>query len=188
LDALPELGEAAELGCGSGYFTETIARKCKSIVASDLSDTLLEVARTRLHEHPKVTIQKENCMETTFPPETFDSVFMANLIHVVETPGDAIRECHRILRSGGVIIIVTFTGCGMKLWEKIKMGARFSRAWGRPPSHRYSLSPEQLTSMMEDAEFVVETSKLIGQRTKALYAVGRKNIERQGRDKPGADA
>jgi ABC-2 type transport system ATP-binding protein len=188
LDGLPELGSAVELGCGTGYFTEEIARKCKSIVATDLSDSLLEVARIRLREHQEVTIQKEDCMETTFPFEAFDSVFMANLIHVVENPSKALRECHRILGDDGAIVIVTFTGYGMKLWEKIKMGARFSRAWGRPPSHAHSFSPEQVTSMMEDAGFIVETSKLIGERTKALYAIGRKNSERQDRDRPGADA
>jgi ABC-2 type transport system ATP-binding protein len=175
LDGVPKLGKAVELGCGTGYFTEAIAQKCKSITATDLSDSLLEVARLRLREHPEVTIQKEDCMETTFPSEAFDSVFMANLIHVVENPGKALQECHRILGSGGAIVIVTFTGYGMKLWEKVKMGVRFSRAWGRPPSHTHSFSPGQLTSMMEDAGFTVEISKLIGKKRKALYAVGRKN-------------
>ena len=175
LDGVPESGKAVELGCGTGYFTLAIARKFKSIIATDLSDSLLEVARLRLREHPEVTVQKEDCMETTLPSEAFDSAFMANLIHVVENPDKTLRECHRILVSGGAIIIVTFTGYGMKVWEKIKMGARFSRAWGKPPSHTHSFSPEQVTSMMEDAGFIVETSKLIGQKTKAVYAIGRKN-------------
>jgi len=187
LDGLPELGKAAELGCGTGYFTEAFARKCRRLTATDLSESLLGVARIRLREHPEVTIQKENCMETTFSSEAFDSVFMANLIHVVESPSKALQECHRILRNGGIVVIVTFTGYGMKLWEKLKMGAKFSKAWGRPPSHAHSFSPAQLTSMMENAGFIVETSKLIGQRTRALYAIGRKNSERQGRARQSPD-
>ena len=102
---------------------------------------------------------------------------MANLIHVVDDPRKALQECHRILSGGGTMVIVTFTGYGMKLWEKMKMGARFSRAWGRPPSHVRSLSPEQVTSMMNEAGLIVEASKLIGQRTKALYAIGKKDSE-----------
>ncbi len=91
-----------------------------------MSDSLLEAAKIRLYEYTKVTVQKENCMETAFEPELFDSVFMANLIHVVENPVRTLRECRRILRSGGRIVVVSFTGYGMSLWEKIKMGVRFA--------------------------------------------------------------
>ena len=82
LNRLPELGELLELGCGTGIFTESIVLKTKSMIATDLSDSLLAVARTRLGDHPKVKFQKENCMATSFPSEALDSVFMANLIRV----------------------------------------------------------------------------------------------------------
>jgi SAM-dependent methyltransferase len=108
-------------------------------------------------------------------PESFDSVFIANLIHVVENPSKALQECHRILRGRDRIEIVTFTGFGMSLWEKIKMGVRFSKAWGRPPAHTHSFSLEDVESMLGETGFVIEQSKLIGNRTKALFLVGRKN-------------
>jgi predicted TPR repeat methyltransferase len=93
LDRLPELGELVEFGCGTGIYTETIAPKTKSMFATDLSDSLLAVARTRIGDHPRVTIQKENCMSTSFPSEALDSVFMANLIHVIEGPRTVLQEC-----------------------------------------------------------------------------------------------
>lgn len=175
LNRLPELGELVEFGCGTGYFTVTVAKKSKSLLATDLSDSLLEAARTRVHNHPKVTVQKENCMDTSFAPESFDSVFIANLIHVVENPGKALQECRRILRSTGRIAIVTFTGYGMSLWEKIKMGVRFAKTWGKPPAHTHSFSPEDVESMLGETGFVIEQSKLIGDRTKALFLVARKS-------------
>ncbi len=177
LNRLPELGELVELGCGTGIFTETIVLKTKSMFATDLSDNLLAVARTRIgdHPHPKVTIQKENCMATSFPSETLDSVFMANLIHVVESPNALLHECYRILRKSGTLVIVTFTDHGMKLWEKIKMGLRFVKSWGKPPAHTHSFSPENLASMMKDAGFNIKTSKVIGNKTRALYIIGQKD-------------
>ncbi len=48
LNHLPELGELLELGCGTGYFTQTIAAKSKKMFATDLSDSLLEAAKKRL--------------------------------------------------------------------------------------------------------------------------------------------
>ncbi|UCC99842.1 MAG: class I SAM-dependent methyltransferase [Phycisphaerales bacterium] len=175
LDGLPELGEVIELGCGTGRFTPMIAGKCENMFATDLSGSLLLAARKRLNDLPNVTVQKEDCMETSFPSEAFDTVFMANLIHVVDSPNGVLRESFRILRNGGAIIIVTFTGHGMKLWDKIKMGLRFLRAWGKPPRHTHSFSLEDLTSMMKEVGFGIKTSKLIGDRTKALYVIGSKD-------------
>ena len=175
LNRLPELGELVELGCGTGAFTETIVPKTKRMFATDLSDSLLAVAMTRMGDHPKVTIQKENCMATSFASETLDSVFMANLIHVVESPSTLLTECHRILREGGTLVIATFTGHGMKLWKKIKMGLRFVKAWGKPPAHTHSFSLEDLASMIKDAGFSVKTSKVVGDNTKALYIIAEKD-------------
>lgn len=174
LNRLPELGEVVEFGCGTGIYTETIVPKTKSMFATDLSDNLLAVARTRIGDHPKVTIQKENCMATSFPSEALDSVFMANLIHVIESPNTLLEECYRILRKGGTLVIVTFTDKDMILWEKIKMGMRFVKSWGKPPAHAHSFSPDDLASMMTDAGFTIETSKVLGHKTKAVYIIGRK--------------
>lgn len=175
LDRLPELGKTAELGCGTGYFTEKITPKCESIIATDLSERLLNVAKMRLRENSNVMFQKEDCSETSFQNKSFDSVFMANLIHVVESPGKVLQECSRILSDRGIIVIVTFTGYGMSLWEKIKMGVRFSKAWGKPPSNTHSFSPEKLSTLLKDASFSVDSSELIGQETKAVFTIGRKN-------------
>jgi ubiquinone/menaquinone biosynthesis C-methylase UbiE len=174
LNQLSELGEAVELGCGTGYFTVAIAENSRSVLATDLSDSLLEAAKVRFRDYPAVTVEKENCLETSLAPESCDSVFMANLIHVLANPTKALEESRRILRSGGRIVIVTFTGHGMSLWQKIKVGVRFARTWGKPPANMRSLSPEDVGSMLEQTGFVVEQSKLLGNRTKAVFLVGRK--------------
>ena len=174
LNDLSNLGDVIEFGCGTGYFTETLAKKANQIIATDLSDELLQSAKIRLNKNPRITIQKENCMETSFISKKFDSVFMANLIHVVEYPLKALQESHRILKDGGVLIIVTYTNYGMKWFEIIKLGIRFLKGWGKPPQHVHTFSPEKLASLMENAGFTVEKSKLIGDRTKALYLIGKK--------------
>jgi len=175
LNRLPELGELVELGCGTGYFTNIVVAKAKSLVATDLSDSLLEIADKRIGDYPNITIQKENCMATSFPSATFDSVFMANLIHVIESPEALLKECHRILRDKGTIVIVTFTSHGMKLWEKIKLGVRFYKAWGKPPAHTHTFTPDSLAGLMEEAGFSIETSKILGWKTKSLFIIGRKD-------------
>ena len=174
INSLPELGDLVEFGCGTGRFTKTISVKAQSMVATDLSDTLLEVARARIGENPGITVQKEDCMVVSFPSESFDSAFMANLIHVIEKPEALLQECNRILKDNGTIVIATFTTHGMKRWEKIKMAFRFIRTWGKPPAHTHTFTPDILSKMMGDAGFSVETAKLIGSKSKAVFIIGRK--------------
>jgi ubiquinone/menaquinone biosynthesis C-methylase UbiE len=99
---------------------------------------------------------------------------MANLIHVVEHPDQVLQECHRVLRKDGMMIIVTYTNVGMHLLDKIKLGLRFIKVWGKPPKHTHIFSPERLAAMMVGAGFAIEEAKLIGNRSKAVFAIGKK--------------
>ena len=156
MSKLPELGKTVELGCGTGLFSEAILPKTTHLTATDLSKELLALASKRLQGHPMVKIQKENCMATSFSSGAFDSVLMANLIHVVEKPAQVLQECHRIIRSGGLLIMVSYTNVGMHLLEKIKLGFRFLKTWGKPPRHVHVFSPERLAALAEDAGFVIQ--------------------------------
>jgi len=172
------LGDVIEFGCGTGYFTNTIARNASHVMATDLSDEMLAVARTQLKDCQNVVVEKADCEKTDFPDGKFGSVFMANLIHIIENPSTTLREAYRILKDGGLLLIVDFTGYGMKWFEVMKMGVRYLRKWGKwgkPPGYfRGKLSPDELRSLVESAGFKVEEVQLIGDRTKAIYLKGRK--------------
>jgi hypothetical protein len=100
---------------------------------------------------------------------------MANLIHVIENPSIALHESYRILKDGGLLLIVDYTGYGMKWFEMMKMGIRFLRKWGKPPAYsKDKLSPDELCSLVESAGFQVEEVQLMGDKAKALYLRGRK--------------
>ena len=171
---LSDLGEVLELGCGTGIFTEVIAQNANYVFATDLSDALLENARKRLDKIDTITIQKENCTNTSFTSNKFDTVFMANLIHVIENPSLALQESYRILKDDGLLIVTSFTNQGMKPLEKIKLGFRFIKVWGKPPKYTHSFSLESLRSLVESTGFSIEEAKLLGDKTKALYLIGKK--------------
>lgn len=170
-----DLGELIEFGCGAGLYTKALAANADHVTATDLSDEMLAAARTQLANLPNVTLEKADCEQTAFPDKKFGSVFMANLIHVVENPSRVLRESYRILDDGGLLLIVTYTSCEMKLLDKIGMAIRFIRRFGKPLGHfRGNLSPDELRSLAEGAEFQVETVQLVGDRNKALYLKARK--------------
>ena len=152
-----DLKEVIELGCGTGRFTKEIAGNAKHIVTTDLSDEMLEVARIRLSSFPNVTVQKADCCRTSFRSAIFDTVFMVNLIHVLENPSDALRESYRILRNGGKLLIASGTNYGAKESDIRRRVTRYLKVWGMPPSsYQTSLSPDELASLVESAGFEVD--------------------------------
>jgi len=170
-----DLGEAVELGCGRGFFTKAIARNAIQVLATDLSDEMLAMARTQLEDLQNVTVEKADCENTAFPSEKFDTVVMVNVVHFIENPAKCLQESYRILKSGGVLLLADYTGYGMSWFRMMRMGMRFFKKWGKPPRYaKKGLSPDELGSLVESAGFKVEEVQLIGDKTKAIYLKGRK--------------
>jgi len=170
-----DLGEVVEFGCGTGYFTRAIAASATHVLATDLSDEMLHVARVQLREFDNVTVERADAGDTAFPSGRFDTVLMANLIHVIENPLPCLRESHRILKDGGLLLAVDFTGHGMHRSGRAKLGVRYVSRFGIPPRHvKHRLSPDELASLAEGAGFRVEAVQLIEESTNALYLRGRK--------------
>lgn len=51
--------DVLEVACGTGYWTEVLARSATSVVATDLTEEVLSIARSK-NLGPKVTLQKED--------------------------------------------------------------------------------------------------------------------------------
>ena len=170
-----DLGEVVELGCGRGFFTKAIARNATQVLATDLSDEMVEAAGTELKEFQNITVQKVDCDNTAFPSEKFDTVVMVKVVHFIENPDKCLQESYRILKTGGVLLLADYTGYGMSWFRMMKMGMRFLKKWGKPPRYaKKGLSPDELGSLVEGAGLKVEKVQLIGDKTKAIYLKGRK--------------
>src|SRR5262245_32899467 len=98
------LGRVVEFGCVTGFFTGVLAAKADTLLATDISPGMLEVARQRVNA-PNVTFRAEDCQRTSLPDGTFDTAFVALVIHFT-VPGQTVAEMHRILRPGGTLVVV----------------------------------------------------------------------------------
>jgi ABC-2 type transport system ATP-binding protein len=169
------LGEVLELGCGTGFFTKAIADNSELVIATDLSEEMLKVARRQLRGLGNVWVEKADCEGMAYPAERFDGVFLANVLHVVNNPARCLQESYRVLRDGGLLLVVDFTVRGMHWFEKVKMGIRYLRRWGIPPrGGRSDLSCEELACLVDAAGFVVDKLELIEAGSNALYLKGSK--------------
>ncbi len=170
-----DLGDCLEFGCGTGFFTRAIAGQARHVIATDPSEEMLEVARTQLSVYQNVTIQRAYCASTDFAAEVFDTVLMANLIHVLHNPVPCLRESYRILQRAGRLIVVDFTGYRLALSKTIKLAWRYLAKWGVPPRHgRNDLSPEELARLVESTGFKVQGVQLLEGGSNALYLRGMK--------------
>jgi len=132
------------------------------------------MAKKQLKEFRNVTAQKADCEKRSFPLESVDTVFMANIIHAIENPLRALQQSYQILKYGGLLLIVSYTDYGMNWFEKMELGIRYLSKFSVPPYGLRNYSPEELSFLVESVGFKVEGIQLLGYKPKALYLKGRK--------------
>ncbi len=94
-----------EVGCGTGHFAIPLAQNLNGmiVVGTDRSKQLIELARGKNESHLVIWEEQEpNAL--TFDPESFDIVFVSNILDRFEFPMDVIRQCTRVLKPGGILI------------------------------------------------------------------------------------
>jgi ubiquinone/menaquinone biosynthesis C-methylase UbiE len=96
--------ELLDLGCGTGRFSIPIAKRLGySVVGADLAVEMINIARKKSGSEG-IQWKKENAEALSFADESFDVIFMSHLLDHIKDPLQALRECHRVLRYGGVIL------------------------------------------------------------------------------------
>lgn len=168
------LGKSLELGCGPGVYTGILADKSDRVTATDLSADMVYAAAAKLRQRPGIVVECADCFNLPYDDAEFDTVFMANLLHVVPAPEKVIEQARRVLKPGGRLIVVSLTPHGMQFFDKLCMGLRYIRTWGKPPAGGTILTVPKVSEMMANRGFTVIEGTLIGARSKSVFVVGRK--------------
>lgn len=170
VENLADLKDTLELGCGDGMFTGILSKRAGHLWATDFSDEMVAVTRHRFKDSEMVTVEKQNCFETTYTDHRFDTVVMINLLHIIPEPGNALKEAKRILKPGGRIVVMSFTTEGMILWHKLGMIYRYLKIYGKPPENGKRLTREAVSGLLSGAGFKTDEIILVGSRCKAIWA------------------
>lgn len=98
-----------DLGCGTGRFTEALAARFSAeVIGLDPSHKMLEVARKKQHDE-RVQYQHGRAEAIPRPSASVDLVFMSMSLHHFKDMIVAARECRRVLRNNGLVVIRTAT-------------------------------------------------------------------------------
>ena len=166
-----------EFGCGSGGTALAHAPFVQSVIATDLSDNMIEIAQ---HNALKAGVQNIHFQQGTLDSIQaldggFDAVLGLNVLHLLEDVDGAVSHAHRLLSPGGVFISST------SLLGEVSFVFRWLIALmqrlGFAPYVK-SMTRDQLVSMLEQAGFQIEHELRVSQES--VFIVARKGIA----DKP----
>jgi ubiquinone/menaquinone biosynthesis C-methylase UbiE len=96
----------ADLGCGTGPLTATLAPFVQRVVAVDASEAMLAAARRRLDGVTNVDIRQGELEALPIERGQMDAAVMSLVLHYIAEPQKALGEAARVLRPGGRLIVV----------------------------------------------------------------------------------
>ncbi len=133
-------GKLLDIGCGSGQFLALMRHIGWDVTGLEPDTKACECARNRLG----LNVFEGTWDAHTFERNTFDAITGIHVIEHVEKPIDFMKQCVKLLRPGGRIVIVTPNLSGI--------GHRLFRASFRDidcPRHLYLFSPSSLKAVVE---------------------------------------
>jgi SAM-dependent methyltransferase len=97
-----------DLGCGAGHISFAVAPLSASVTAYDLSDQMLDVVAQSAQQRnlANIHIRHGAAEQLPFPDAAFDVVVTRFSAHHWSDVPAAMEEVHRVLRAGGVVVVI----------------------------------------------------------------------------------
>lgn len=102
-----ESDKILDVGCGTGEMSLLLAEMGHHVTGIDLSYEMLSIARSKANaRNLKVVFEPGDAESLLFEDETFDVVINRHLLWTLPNPKKALLEWKRVIRKGGLIIII----------------------------------------------------------------------------------
>lgn len=99
------IGVAVDLGCGPGLMLPMLARIAARVVGVDASPRMLELARRRLGGPTGPTLRMGRLEQLPLASAEINAALFCLVLHHLPDPDAAIREAHRTLKPGGLLVV-----------------------------------------------------------------------------------
>ena len=99
-----------DIGTGTGRMLEILAPRVGQALGIDQSREMLAVARVNLERAGSANgmVRLGDMYQLPLPDASFDAVVIHQVLHYADRPVAAIAEAARVLRPGGVLVVVDF--------------------------------------------------------------------------------
>ena len=100
-----------ELACGTGYWTEVLARTARSVTASDLHREMLDVAREKAYPNQNVSFQVQDLRDLYGTDQAYQGLFAGFIwSHIARSEHPALYEMLiRQVQPGATILLIDNT-------------------------------------------------------------------------------
>lgn len=137
-------GRMLEIGCGNGSLLRSATGAGWRAFGIDFDANAIAAAQTI----PNVEAAVGDLLSMSFGENMFDAIVMNNVIEHLPAPHQVFRECQRILRPGGRLVMVTpnIRSLGYRQYGQDWRGLE-------APRHLHIFSPGTLAAFARSAQF-----------------------------------
>lgn len=152
MDIVPSFidgGKILDVGCGNGDLIAWMREYGWQTFGVDISPAACEVARKQ-----GLTVFCGNMREACYPSQFIDVITMNHVLEHVHDPLGVLRECSRILKYGGLLIVDV---PNIESIDAIMYGASWSAL--QVPTHLFHYNFDTLSALLSLAGFRIDKYK-----------------------------
>ncbi len=129
----------ADIGAGSGYYTELLSKAvgpAGKVFATDIQPEMIRLLDERIRRRHLPNVQTILCTETDprLPPESIDLALLVDVYHEFARPQQMLRGIRQALKPGGRLVLIEFRkeDPAVPIREEHKMSVAEARAEVEP--------------------------------------------------------
>lgn len=153
---VPTNGNALELGCGTGVYTEWLSGRGCTVDAMDISQKMINQAQ---HRCPNARFFTGDCedpaktISSSVPPSGYDVIVGINTISYYVDKKRTLQRLFELLKPGGSLVVIDMNGASIYYDLMTFLGINEMRQWSREISES---NASNLQSMLNEANFILE--------------------------------
>jgi 2-polyprenyl-3-methyl-5-hydroxy-6-metoxy-1,4-benzoquinol methylase len=159
-------GRLLDVGCGGGRFLNRMKKRGWRVEGTDFDEQAIKKVTARYG----IKTHAGDLSQCTLPSDCFDVITMSQAIEHLYDPLATLRECLRILKPGGLLVMTTPNALSLGAAE---FGA-FWRGW-EAPRHLHLFTVASLQRLTQRAGFDMIEAATYSAGSAVVYRVSRSN-------------